>query len=164
MPALAKCPVLPCLRPALCRVVITQMQALHKHKQGLSTYAVARHVYHDHGLSGFFKGLGPSLVMVVNPTIQYIIYEGLVGRMLDIRCVWGGCGKVSEARRAWKGVGRSGGRHLGGGVTCCVSGRCSQRGCDIAQHALCTTRDMFGVCLYGSDLLANARSCGCTLC
>lgn len=66
-------------------VVITQMQALHRHKQGMSTVAVARQVYRDHGMAGFFKGLMPSMVMVVNPTIQYIIYESLVSRALDIR-------------------------------------------------------------------------------
>lgn len=66
-------------------VVITQMQALHKHRQGMSTVAVARQVYRDHGVAGFFKGLMPSMVMVVNPTIQYIIYESLVARALDIR-------------------------------------------------------------------------------
>lgn len=45
-------------------VVITQMQALHKHRQGMSTLAVARQVYRDHGVAGFFKGLMPSMVMV----------------------------------------------------------------------------------------------------
>lgn len=63
------------------------MQALHKHKQGMSTVAVARQVFRDHGVGGFFKGLMPSMVMVVNPTIQYIIYESLVARALDIRSV-----------------------------------------------------------------------------
>lgn len=69
-----------------CRVVITQMQALHKHRQGMSTLAVAKQVYKDHGVSGFFKGLMPSMVMVVNPTIQYIIYESLVAHALELRC------------------------------------------------------------------------------
>jgi len=70
------------------------MQALHKHRQGMSTLAVAKQVYKDHGVSGFFKGLMPSMVMVVNPTIQYIIYESLVAHALDLRyvcwlaCVW----------------------------------------------------------------------------
>lgn len=68
-------------------VVITQMQALHKHRQGMSTLAVAKQVYKDHGVSGFFKGLMPSMVMVVNPTIQYIIYESLVAHALDLRKV-----------------------------------------------------------------------------
>lgn len=62
------------------------MQALHKHKQGMGTVAVARQVYRDQGMHGFFKGLWPSMVMVCNPTIQYVIYESLVGRVLDIRC------------------------------------------------------------------------------
>jgi len=68
-----------------CRVVITQMQALQRHKQNAGTLAVARQVYRDHGLAGFFKGLMPSMVMVVNPTIQYILYESLVARALELR-------------------------------------------------------------------------------
>lgn len=62
-----------------CRVVITQMQALHRHKQGMSTVAVARQVYRDHGVTGFFKGLMPSMVMVINPTIQV----GLCARTVE---------------------------------------------------------------------------------
>lgn len=80
---LARCP----LHAFVVGVVITQMQALHRHKQGMSTVAVARQVYRDQGLPGFFKGLMPSMVMVVNPTIQYIIYESLVARALDMRWV-----------------------------------------------------------------------------
>eukprot|EP00775_Hariotina_reticulata_P011406 gene11406-11554_t len=66
-------------------VVITQMQALQRHKQNAGTLAVARQVYRDHGVAGFFKGLMPSMVMVVNPTIQYILYESLVARALELR-------------------------------------------------------------------------------
>jgi hypothetical protein len=53
-----------CCCCCLAGVVITQMQALHKHRQGMSTVAVARQVYRDHGVAGFFKGLMPSMVMV----------------------------------------------------------------------------------------------------
>lgn len=67
------------------RVVITQMQALSRQKPGMSTFAVVRQMYQDSGISGFFKGLMPSMVMVVNPTIQYIIYESLVAWCLDWR-------------------------------------------------------------------------------
>lgn len=69
----------------LCRVVITQMQALSRQRPGMSTFAVVRQMYQDSGMSGFFKGLMPSMVMVVNPTIQYIIYESLVAWCLDWR-------------------------------------------------------------------------------
>jgi adenine nucleotide transporter 17 len=51
-------------------VTITQIQALHRNQggaaggsgAGMSTLAVARQVYRDHGLAGFFKGLMPSMV------------------------------------------------------------------------------------------------------
>lgn len=40
-------------------------------------------MYADQGLGGFFKGLAPSMIMVINPTIQYILYESLVARALE---------------------------------------------------------------------------------
>ncbi|KAF8065929.1 hypothetical protein HT031_002990 [Scenedesmus sp. PABB004] len=64
-------------------VVITQMQALSRQRPGMGMAAVVRQMYADQGLAGFFKGLAPSMVMVVNPTIQYILYESLVARALE---------------------------------------------------------------------------------
>jgi hypothetical protein len=32
--------------------------------------ATARRVYRERGLSGFYAGLRPSLIMVINPTVQ----------------------------------------------------------------------------------------------
>lgn len=61
------------------------MQALSRQKPGMSTLAVVKQMYQDSGISGFFKGLMPSMVMVVNPTIQYIIYESLVAWSLDVK-------------------------------------------------------------------------------
>jgi len=40
--------------------------------------AVAREVYSEYGLKGFWNGVAASLVMVINPTIQYAFYEWLV--------------------------------------------------------------------------------------
>jgi adenine nucleotide transporter 17 len=40
--------------------------------------AVAREVYSEYGLGGFWNGVAASLVMVINPTIQYAFYEWLV--------------------------------------------------------------------------------------
>jgi adenine nucleotide transporter 17 len=40
--------------------------------------AVAREVYAEYGLGGFWNGVAASLVMVINPTIQYAFYEWLV--------------------------------------------------------------------------------------
>jgi len=39
--------------------------------------AVARQVYVEYGLGGFWNGCGASLVMVINPTLQYALYEWL---------------------------------------------------------------------------------------
>ncbi|WIA37555.1 hypothetical protein OEZ86_014462 [Tetradesmus obliquus] len=64
-------------------VVITQMQALSRQRPGMSTLSVVRQMYTDQGLGGFFKGLAPSMIMVINPTIQYILYESLVARALE---------------------------------------------------------------------------------
>eukprot|EP00879_Flechtneria_rotunda_P002893 GHRR01003109.1.p1 GENE.GHRR01003109.1~~GHRR01003109.1.p1 ORF type:complete len:345 (+),score=94.33 GHRR01003109.1:315-1349(+) len=66
-------------------VVITQLQAIARHKPDISTLAVVRQIYREDGIAGFFKGLMPSVVMVVNPTIQYILYESLVARLLELR-------------------------------------------------------------------------------
>ena len=46
---------------------------------------VAQRVHRENGLAGFWKGIAPSLVMVVNPTLQYILYEWLCNRLRDIR-------------------------------------------------------------------------------
>lgn len=70
-------------------VVITQMQALQKESAEVAREAsvakVARGIYTQAGLAGFYKGLGPSLVMVVNPTVQYIMYEWLAAYALALR-------------------------------------------------------------------------------
>jgi adenine nucleotide transporter 17 len=59
------------------------MQALSRQRPGMSTLSVVRQMYADQGLGGFFKGLAPSMIMVINPTIQYILYESLVARALE---------------------------------------------------------------------------------
>lgn len=70
-------------------VVITQLQALQKEHPDIarraSAVATAQQIWRDQGALGFFKGLWPSMVMVVNPTIQYILYEWMVARALDWR-------------------------------------------------------------------------------
>jgi len=40
--------------------------------------AVLKDVYKEYGISGFWNGVTASLVMVINPTIQYAMYEWLV--------------------------------------------------------------------------------------
>ena len=46
---------------------------------GPGPLAVAREVYHEYGIRGFWHGVSASLVMVINPTIQYALYEWLLG-------------------------------------------------------------------------------------
>jgi solute carrier family 25 (peroxisomal adenine nucleotide transporter), member 17 len=43
-----------------------------------SPLCVTREVYREYGLSGFWNGVSPSLVMVINPTIQYALLEWLL--------------------------------------------------------------------------------------
>ncbi|THU47040.1 hypothetical protein C4D60_Mb09t11300 [Musa balbisiana] len=39
------------------------------------TFLAVREVYHEAGIKGFWKGLIPTLIMVCNPSIQFMIYE-----------------------------------------------------------------------------------------
>ncbi|CAN4114537.1 unnamed protein product [Withania somnifera] len=41
------------------------------------TLQAAREVYNESGVTGFWKGVIPSLIMVSNPSIQFMIYESL---------------------------------------------------------------------------------------
>ncbi|KXZ53702.1 hypothetical protein GPECTOR_6g619 [Gonium pectorale] len=70
-------------------VVATQLQALQRHpdprQRGLSAWQVAVRLYKESGVVGFWKGVFPSLVMVANPTLQYILYEWLTARLLQLR-------------------------------------------------------------------------------
>ncbi|KDD71669.1 hypothetical protein H632_c4593p0, partial [Helicosporidium sp. ATCC 50920] len=44
----------------------------------VSALGVARSVWSEYGLGGFWNGCAASLVMVVNPTTQYALYEWLL--------------------------------------------------------------------------------------
>lgn len=44
----------------------------------VSNLAVIKSVYADYGIPGFWNGCGASLIMVINPTIQYAMYEWLM--------------------------------------------------------------------------------------
>ncbi|KAM7509074.1 hypothetical protein LguiA_019527 [Lonicera macranthoides] len=45
------------------------------------TVHAAREVYGEAGISGFWKGIIPTLIMVCNPSIQFMIYESLLKRL-----------------------------------------------------------------------------------
>lgn len=78
-------------------VVTTQMQAQHKQRQqqaANSAYtgpppptaaSVSRQIWQQDGITGFWKGLMPSLILVVNPAVQYMLFEGLMTRALKLR-------------------------------------------------------------------------------
>jgi len=36
-----------------------------------------RHIYKEDGFAGFFKGLVPSLLLTLNPIVQFALYEAL---------------------------------------------------------------------------------------
>ncbi|KAL0436789.1 UNVERIFIED_CONTAM: Peroxisomal nicotinamide adenine dinucleotide carrier [Sesamum radiatum] len=45
------------------------------------TFQAACEVYNESGIAGFWKGLIPTLIMVCNPSIQFMIYETLLKRL-----------------------------------------------------------------------------------
>ncbi|XP_044982344.1 peroxisomal nicotinamide adenine dinucleotide carrier-like [Hordeum vulgare subsp. vulgare] len=49
------------------------------------TIQAIREVYRESGISGFWKGLIPTLIMVCNPSIQFMIYETLSKRLQSKR-------------------------------------------------------------------------------
>jgi adenine nucleotide transporter 17 len=56
------------------------------------------------GLSGFFRGLGPALVLVINPVLQYTVFEQLKNilikkRTLKLRA--GGFGSAVAVLSDW---------------------------------------------------------------
>lgn len=105
------------------QVITTQLQALARRRRDLlaagdqqgaaalpgdSAAAVACALVRDGGgLRALWKGLGPSLVLVVNPAIQYALYEALLARARarkvrawQLGRVGGGSGAVLAARAA----------------------------------------------------------------
>lgn len=54
-------------------------------KAKLSAMDAAREIYKSDGIQGFWRGIGPALVLVINPVIQYTTYERLVGVLLAWR-------------------------------------------------------------------------------
>ncbi|GBF90522.1 peroxisomal nicotinamide adenine dinucleotide carrier protein [Raphidocelis subcapitata] len=54
-------------------------------RPGTGAWATASRLYRDQGIGAFYRGLWPSLVMVSNPTIQFVLYEWLASRLRDLR-------------------------------------------------------------------------------
>jgi len=51
----------------------------------LTAAQTAARLYAESGVGGFWKGLVPALAMVVNPTLQYVLYEWLTARLMELR-------------------------------------------------------------------------------
>ncbi|EFJ47224.1 hypothetical protein VOLCADRAFT_44148, partial [Volvox carteri f. nagariensis] len=70
-------------------VVATQMQALQRQttaeQRNRTAWQIAVQLYKESGITGFWKGVLPGLVMVANPTLQYILYEWLTAKLLQLR-------------------------------------------------------------------------------
>ncbi|XP_057781179.1 peroxisomal nicotinamide adenine dinucleotide carrier-like [Salvia miltiorrhiza] len=49
------------------------------------TFQAACEVYNESGIAGFWKGIIPTLIMVCNPSIQFMIYESLLKRLRSKR-------------------------------------------------------------------------------
>ncbi|XP_078427413.1 mitochondrial substrate carrier family protein [Wolffia australiana] len=60
-----------------------------KDKSSYGTSQTVREIYDEAGIFGFWKGVLPTLIMVSNPSIQFMLYEGLLKKL--------------RARRAAKG-------------------------------------------------------------
>ncbi len=89
-------------------VVTTQMQAQHKQRQAAAAaglpapepegaLAVCRRVWAEGGAPAFWKGLLPSLILVVNPAVQYMLFEALTARALRVQAARRGGGPSGGA-------------------------------------------------------------------
>ncbi|CAL5226190.1 g9024 [Coccomyxa viridis] len=75
-------------------VVATRMQAYQKRADEAGTHvkapgpvAICKEIYREEGILGFWKGVLPSIVMVSNPSVNYMLYEYLRARLEDWRRV-----------------------------------------------------------------------------
>ena len=62
-------------------VVATRMLTSQKEGQELSILTVLHSIWTESGLRGFWSGIVPALVLVVNPAVQYLIYEQILRLM-----------------------------------------------------------------------------------
>ncbi|KAF8494103.1 mitochondrial carrier [Russula emetica] len=64
----------------------------------LGLFATAAQLLHTSGLSAFSRGLGPALVLVVNPVLQYTVFEQLKNALVRRRRM---AGRVSKLLTDW---------------------------------------------------------------
>jgi hypothetical protein len=61
----------------------TRIARAEKEDQKKSIKEMINIIYQEEGISGFFKGLFPSLILTINPVIQFITYELMKSKLLD---------------------------------------------------------------------------------
>lgn len=83
--------------------------------------AVVRQVYGEYGVGGFWNGAAASLVMVVNPTLQYALYEWLLQARSKLRC--GQPVGRGVRGRGWGVTAAAEGKGLVHAVRCCTQQR-----------------------------------------
>ncbi|KAG8873578.1 hypothetical protein FRB97_006631 [Tulasnella sp. 331] len=54
-------------------------------KKKLGFFEAIQHIMKTDGPTGFWRGLGPALVLVINPIIQYTVFEQLKNRLITSR-------------------------------------------------------------------------------
>ncbi|EIW69688.1 hypothetical protein TREMEDRAFT_62557 [Tremella mesenterica DSM 1558] len=65
-----------------------------------SAVQVAKEIFKSDGLSGFWRGIRPALILVINPVIQYTTYERLVGILLAWRIARRGTASSGKVGRS----------------------------------------------------------------
>lgn len=63
------------------RLLVTKTDDEDKPAKKPSTAEAALKIYKEEGVLGFFRGLLPALVLVINPIIQYTVFEQIKGWM-----------------------------------------------------------------------------------
>jgi len=58
-----------------------------KPKQKLGFFESVQHILQSEGIGAFWRGLGPALILVINPIIQYTVFEQLKNLLLKRRTV-----------------------------------------------------------------------------
>jgi adenine nucleotide transporter 17 len=58
--------------------VVNTRMTLAKNKQRKTLRETVQQIHAEEGLQGFYKGLWPSMILVSNPAIQFVVYEQLV--------------------------------------------------------------------------------------
>ncbi|KAM7257194.1 hypothetical protein ACFE04_012935 [Oxalis oulophora] len=74
---------------------LTELDSIKPRPYG--TLQAAREIYNEAGITGFWKGIIPTLVMVCNPSIQFMIYETTLKRLKAKRAA-----KKQDTVSAWE--------------------------------------------------------------